>query len=164
MTEECKVCKKTIKSEDMVTCDGICNTHYHFKCLEFTSSNFKFYKEQRNVKYICDECENQPDAALHKTIKKILSYMCIMDERLNRQSKNIVNINSEIEKLVVQATESGDTINISNTDIKKGKTNGEEVLNKDVNVNEKSVVPSCETFWMIMSTSRLASAIGPRIL
>ena len=30
-------------------------------------------------------------------------------------------------------------------------------------VNEKSVMPSVDAFWMIMSTSMLASAMGPRI-
>ena len=43
-----------------------------------------------------------------------------------------------------------------------------ELLKKDIKkmietVNEKSVLPSWLTFWMIMSTSMLASAIGPRI-
>jgi hypothetical protein len=30
-------------------------------------------------------------------------------------------------------------------------------------VNEKSVLPFCDTFWMITSTSMLASATAPRI-
>lgn len=41
---------------------------------------------------MCDECENNPEKTLNKTVRSILSYMCIIDERLNRQGDNIENM------------------------------------------------------------------------
>lgn len=103
MSDKCQLCKKTVtKEEDKVTCDGMCEEIFHYKCIGFTTTSLKLYRECRNLKYICDECENQPDASLTKTIKSILSYLCIMDERLNRQGESINSISKEMERKLVE--------------------------------------------------------------
>lgn len=141
MTKKCQICSKGIpKKEEQVTCDGLCNTSYHSKYIGFNATTLKFYRECRNQKYICDECENHPDTALNKTLKMVLSYLCIMDERLNRQGESLANINTEIEKIANNKLECSNELSeqLDNT-IKEIQTDAEFVKQNN-NTNVKSVV------------------------
>lgn len=98
----CSECKKEIKNTDeLVRCDGVCNRVYHFKCLSFNITSYKFYCQCRNLKYICDDCTDHPDNMMNGIVKKLFSYLCIIDERLNRQGDSLTNIKKDIENVMI---------------------------------------------------------------
>lgn len=97
MDEKCAICDKKVNNEDeKVICAGSCPNIYHFKCLGFNATAFKFYKSCQNLRYTCEECDTNPEMALHNTIKSLLSYICIIDERLNRQGQLMHQMIEEI--------------------------------------------------------------------
>lgn len=105
----CKLCAKECKSnEETVFCLGPCHRKVHTKCVGFTPTALKFYRECKNLSYECDECQDEPNKQVNETLKKILSFMCIFDERLNRQETNSETIFKGIEEInsVIQNSKS----------------------------------------------------------
>lgn len=141
ISDKCPLCDKAvIKEEDRVTCDGICETMFHSKCIGFTTSSLKLYRENRNIKYICDECENHPDAALTKTMKHVLSYLCIQDERINRQGKDITNINKNIEQMINSTDENNKGVKEQLANIRMvNKMYADTVIDNVSNIDSTSV-------------------------
>lgn len=141
MTDICQICSKQIaKKEEKVTCDSLCNTSYHSKCIGFNATALKFYRECRNLKYICDECENKPDASLGKTLKMVLSYLCIMDERLNRQGENLLNLNAEVEKINNNNTGNDFSEQLDDTITEIQEKGDSKMPNTDANSNSVVIV------------------------
>lgn len=96
----CCKCVIDFKDSDVIfSCDGACVNKYHQKCLKINSTGLKTYNDCSNLKVLCDECLKDPVMTLNVTMKKILSYMCIIDERLNRQDKKLENINDALTKV-----------------------------------------------------------------
>lgn len=99
MTEICKKFMLDFKERDnAISCDGACDNKYHQKCWKINAAGVKAYNECQNLKMLCDECLKDPVNTLNETLKKILSYMCIIDERLNRQDRNLEQINDALSK------------------------------------------------------------------
>lgn len=84
-----KLCAKELKSdEETVFCMGPCHKKVHSKCVGFTPTALKFYRQCKNLSYECDDCLDDPNKQINETLSKLLSFMCIVDERLNRQETN----------------------------------------------------------------------------
>lgn len=82
----CKLCEKKFKdTEELLICNGPCNKKVHSKCVGFTATTLKFYKECDNLLYECDLCQSNPIKMMNESVKKLLSFMCIFNERINRQ-------------------------------------------------------------------------------
>ncbi len=95
--------KKFKESEELVICNGPCNKKVHAKCVGFTSTTLKFFKECDNLLYECDICQKNPMKIMTHSVKKMLSFMCIFNERLCRQEincdsifKNLDGVNNSI--------------------------------------------------------------------
>ncbi|KAJ6642828.1 hypothetical protein Bhyg_07782, partial [Pseudolycoriella hygida] len=96
--DSCADCDKEIRDSDkLVKCDGVCNRVFHYKCIGFNVTAYRFYCQCRNLKYICDDCTEHPDNMMNGMIKKLLSYLCIIDERLNRHGDGLMSMKSDIE-------------------------------------------------------------------
>lgn len=101
----CKVCNKECEEKsDKIRCRGPCQRSFHWKCAEFTPAVIKFYRTSNNLRYECDDCRFDPEGMIGDSLQKILSFMCILDERLNRQEansdkmfKNFENLDSKIQ-------------------------------------------------------------------
>lgn len=87
LEKKCANCNVALKGE-VVKCSGVCEKIYHAKCAGFTTNSLKFFVESKNLIFRCDECIIKPDIMMGETIKKILSFMCMFDERLHRQEKS----------------------------------------------------------------------------
>lgn len=96
----CKVCnKKNSSGEELVVCMGPCHKKIHSKCVGFTPATMKFYRQCQNLSFQCDECTDDPAKMMNETLNKILSFMCIFNERLNRQEINCDQIIKQCELL-----------------------------------------------------------------
>lgn len=106
----CRKCENKFKdSEEKVVCLGPCHKQFHAKCFGFTPTALKFYKECKNISFECDDCQDDPPKMINRTLDKILSFMNIFNERLNRQenkseiiSKQIVELNSNVQKSEIE--------------------------------------------------------------
>lgn len=96
----CKVCNKAcdIKAE-RIFCMGPCHRDYHAKCVGFTPAPLKFYRESSNLFYECEDCSENPSRMIGVTLDKILSFLCILDERLSRQEAKCELICEQFEKV-----------------------------------------------------------------
>lgn len=102
---KCASCDLTLKGE-ILKCEGLCNKIYHAKCVNCTTTNFKFIEQSTNIIFRCDECMLKPDVMIYETMKKILSFMCMTDERMNRLEKSneklckeMVYINESVKRM-----------------------------------------------------------------
>lgn len=96
----CSLCnKECVIGENKVGCMGPCHKRFHAKCVGFTPVSYKFYKECDNLYYECDECSNNPNKVISATLDKILSFMSILNERLNRQETNCDTMFKHFETL-----------------------------------------------------------------
>lgn len=124
----CRKCENTIKdNEEKVFCLGPCHKQFHAKCFGFTPTALKFYRECRNVSMECDDCLDDPTKMINKTLDKILSFMNIFNERLNRQQikseiihKKIVELDSNVQKSEIEIK----------AELNKGNVEGRNVCNK----------------------------------
>lgn len=81
----CGICKSTVnQSDESMKCDGTCLKKFHVKCLKFSPSFLKQFKECKNLLFNCDECVSNPIASMSETVKKMLSYLQIIEERIKR--------------------------------------------------------------------------------
>lgn len=132
MEEEitCKLCDKKFKeSDELIICNGPCDNKVHPKCVGFNTTTLNFYKECDNLIYECDTCQKNPIRMMNRSVKKLLSFMCIFNERINRQEINSetifkrldgitesfldlkVEIKSEIKKVTDSVTDNDDKMN-----------------------------------------------------
>lgn len=103
----CKVCDEECSDkQERICCRGPCQNKFHWKCVGFTPAVIKFYRASNNLQFECDECRYDPAGMIGDSLQKILSFMCILDERLNRQEansdkmfKNFESLDSKIEML-----------------------------------------------------------------
>jgi len=97
----CAICEnKILQSEESVNCDGSCLRKYHAKCLKFTTTFLKQFRENKNVLYNCDDCANNPIVSLNSTVKKMLSYLQIIDERMKRYDLELKCTNESVETCI----------------------------------------------------------------
>lgn len=110
--ENCVICKnKILQNEESVNCDGSCIRKYHAKCLKFTTNFLKQFRENKNVFYNCDDCANKLIMSLNATVKKMLSYLQIIDERMKRYDLELKCTNESVETCI-------DTIREKHEDLK----------------------------------------------
>lgn len=121
---KCASCDLTLKGE-ILKCDGLCDKMYHAKCVNCTPNNFKFIEQSKNIIFRCDECMLKPDVMIYETMKKILSFMCMTYERMNRQERS----NEQVCKEIVHSNESLKQIN---EQIVMGKDKGNEINGKQI--------------------------------
>ncbi len=96
----CKVCNKPcLTGAERISCMGPCKRGFHTKCLGFTPVSLSFYRNCSNLSYECDECRDNPYRMINKALDKILSFMCIFNERLNRQEQNSESVFKHFETL-----------------------------------------------------------------
>lgn len=96
--DKCAICKVAVaKSDESIKCDGTCFRKFHVKCLKFTPSFLKQYRECKNLLFNCDSCVSNPIASLSETVKKMLSYLQIIDERINRHDTEFECVSENIE-------------------------------------------------------------------
>lgn len=96
----CKVCNKECDNgNERIFCMGPCHSHFHAKCVGFTPAPLKFYKSCSNLFYECDDCSENPTRMISETLNKLMSFMCILNERLGRQEANCELIFKHFEKV-----------------------------------------------------------------
>lgn len=96
----CKLCDKACSvAAERIYCQGPCQRDFHTKCIGFTPVSLNFYRQCSNLMYECDDCQDNPYRAINATLKKVLSFMCIFNERLNRQENNCDLIFKHFETL-----------------------------------------------------------------
>lgn len=126
----CRLCdKKCETGEERIHCMGPCHRNFHAKCIGFTPVPLKFYRQCDNLFYECDECRDNPYKMINITLEKVLSFMCIFNERLNRQEtksdsiiKHFETLNGHLQKCEQES---------------KAELNKEKIAVKDI-VNESS--------------------------
>lgn len=126
--QACFVCEKD-DTGDVVRCSGICNRWTHAKCVKLSKSVAKSIEESDNVMYMCDDCNSNSLSAVNSKLNKMLSFMCICEERVNRSEKNVSNLidqMSEIKMLLCDSKNKSETVNKIPT-TKKAKTFAEKV-------------------------------------
>lgn len=96
----CKLCdKKCETGEERIHCMGPCHRNFHAKCIGFTPVPLKFYRQCDNLFYECDECRDNPYKVISITLDKLLSFLCILDERLKRKETESDSIIKHFETL-----------------------------------------------------------------
>lgn len=96
----CKLCnKECAEGVERIHCMGPCNSDFHSKCVGFTPVSLKFYKSCDSLFFECEECRDNPYRMINKTLEKILSFMCILNERMNRQETNSDAMFKQLEEL-----------------------------------------------------------------
>lgn len=125
MENICRVCKKDCSNgEERIYCGGPCHASFHAKCVGLTPVPLKLYRQSFNFIYECDECLENPYRMINVTMNKILSFMCIFNERLNRQETNCESIFKHFEaldnKLEKYANESTADTNEATNTVKNG--------------------------------------------
>lgn len=96
----CKLCKKEcVTGEERIHCMGPCCSDFHSKCVGFTPVSLKFYKSCDSLFFECEECRDNPYRMINIALDKILSFMCILNERMNRQETNCDSIFKHFETL-----------------------------------------------------------------
>lgn len=97
-TNLCVICKIAItQNDESIKCDGACLRKFHVRCLKFTPSFLKQFKECKNLLYNCDVCVCSPITSLSETVKKMLSYLQIIDERIKRHDNEFQCVFENIE-------------------------------------------------------------------
>lgn len=71
----------------------------------FTSSFLKQFKECKNTLFNCDDCVNNPIASMSETVKKMLSYLQIIEERIKRHNTELKCTNKSIELIIEEMSE-----------------------------------------------------------
>lgn len=122
----CKVCDKPcLVGAERIYCMGPCQRDFHTKCLGFTPVSLSFYRSCSNLVYECDDCSENPYRMINIALNKILSFMCIFNERLNRQETNCESIFKHFETL--------------NDNMKKFDIEGKAEINKaKITVNDNA--------------------------
>ena len=97
----CAICNKLIhpQIDETVKCNGSCFKRFHAKCLKLTTSFLKQVRECKNVFVNCDDCAVNPIMSLNETVKKMLSYLQIIDERIKRHDEEFKIVNEEINTM-----------------------------------------------------------------
>lgn len=96
----CKLCNKQCEeSTERIYCQGPCQQKFHSKCVGFTPVSLKFYRSSDNLIFECDDCRDNPNRMLNVTLNKMLSFLCIFDERLKRQETNCDQIFKHFETI-----------------------------------------------------------------
>lgn len=162
--EICWKCNENILSADKMKCDAICGRFVHARCIKITKTVLKAWQEIDNFLYVCDECNSDSFKAINVKLNKILSVICIYDERVARNEKNVSNLVDQIGdlKLLLNAGNNKDGKEVTNTDNKKIKTYAEKVKMK----NNESVVllkPKC-TQNSNDTENDLKKAIDPKMV
>lgn len=133
--QTCCVCKERL-SADVLKCDGVCNQMVHAKCIPITKTVFKALQESDNLMYICDDCNENSYKAINVKLNKILSFICIYDERVSRSEKNVSNLIEQISEIKTLISDKNDkSENIESVGTRKAKTYAEKVkMNNNVSV------------------------------
>lgn len=96
----CKVCDtECTETLEKICCKGPCSRKFHWKCVGFTPAVIKFFRTSNNLQFECDDCRYDPTGMIGDALQKILSFMCILDERLNRQESNSDKVFKNFENL-----------------------------------------------------------------
>lgn len=96
----CKLCDRIYKdSEELILCMGPCHKKVHAKCVGFTPAPLRFYKECKNLSYECDDCRANPNKQISETLKRIFTFLYIINERVLRQEDTCISINEQCELL-----------------------------------------------------------------
>lgn len=120
---DCAKCSIEIKDSDSaIVCDGTCANKFHTKCLKLNAASVKIFNDIANMKFLCDSCLKDPLATLSDSVKKILSFMNIIDERLNRNDRNIENLNINIERCMSEKEKSVSSEKIEQNEASEIKT------------------------------------------
>lgn len=96
----CKLCDKECSDDtEKIFCEGPCQKKFHSKCIGFTPVSLKFYRTSDNLIFECSDCRDNPYRMLNVTLNKMLSFMCIFDERLKRQETNCESMFKQFETI-----------------------------------------------------------------
>lgn len=96
----CKLCnKECVDVSEKIYCEGPCGKTFHSKCIGFTPVSLKFYRTTDNLIFECSDCRDNPYRTLNVTLNKMLSFMCIFEERLKRQEANCESMNEQFETI-----------------------------------------------------------------
>lgn len=128
--EVCFVCNEGLSAE-VVKCDGVCNRSAHARCIKITKTVHKALQEIDNLSYVCDICSKDTCKAINAKLNKIMSMICIYDERVTRNEKNMDNLVEQIGELKALVNQKVVPESVENVEIistnRKSKTYAEKV-------------------------------------
>lgn len=98
---------------DSIKCEGICGKIYHITCAgsgKGVSKTFlNAYLENEYFIFLCTSCRMSNVKSINESVSKILNMLVIYDERLNRQSVDVVQLKDNFEEIkdIISKRESG---------------------------------------------------------
>lgn len=116
MTSKCGLCKETI-NRDKIICYGICDRHFHTKCLDLNTAAIKAISENETIKFVCRECDTKSNKLLLRKINQLLECFKSNDDVDGVTSKSI------IAKIADDVVDIKSVVTHSENDIKEIKIN-----------------------------------------
>lgn len=83
-------------------------------------------QDSDNLCYICNECKADSYKAINVKLNKILSFICIYDERVTRSEKNVSNLIDQVGEIKSLLSKNCESVKM-NDGTKKAKSYAEEV-------------------------------------
>lgn len=162
MENICNVCGNDILVDgDNVKCDGVCSRMVHAKCTGLTKTVIKAVNDVDNLCYICNECKSDSFKAINVKLNKILSFICIYDERVTRSEKNVSNLIEQVGE--IKTLLSDNNVNKEDRRVIKNKKKAQSYAEKVKMGNNESVVTKSSKSSQNSSAteSELKNAIDP---
>lgn len=136
----CGKCSNNIKrGESSITCSGLCDMVYHYKCSSLKEEEFKFIASRNYVGWFCSVCVEQRNIGIEKAVTKTLKMVMELNEDFQKQTETIEQL-------------------IKNVSVEL-KSNKEEIRSEI----EKSVNPSYADKLKIKKKSDPVLLIKPKI-
>lgn len=105
MALKCDGCKENI-NRDKVSCYGLCNRVFHSRCVGVNTNAVKSLLEFNNIKYVCNDCENNTYKSIMKKVDGLLeslltekNLMSEINENVNIVKEAIRNNDDKLKKM-----------------------------------------------------------------
>lgn len=62
-------------NDECIGCEGVCQKWFHSNCVSITAPELRLISKNRNLKWMCDECNGQYVHMVDTSVKKIMGEM-----------------------------------------------------------------------------------------
>jgi hypothetical protein len=139
MANICDKCRKILQF-DVIKCNE-CKKVFHAECASISRSNCKFINEHRNVKYMCDNCVDNPVPVVNIISEKLESFKQDYDDQFVKQSAAIEELKDSVANLLSNKKsndEESKKEKFSFADMVKRQSNGPLMIVKPKNATQQS--------------------------
>src|SRR5436190_17855748 len=110
-------CNLEISSKELISCYGPCGRSFHYKCMKLTKSTFESLNNNKQIKFVCDICEEDKIQILINKVNVMMEFLYKLDMKSQTQELKI-NIFSNIKNVEEVVSTKVDNLNLNT-----GKTN-----------------------------------------